>query len=51
MESRRWSIAPHGDFHGIFLGSSHTSDLKIGIPVATVPGSALGLVRPGIGML
>ena len=34
---------------GIFLGSSHTSDLKIGTPVATLPGiigSALGLVGP-----
>ena len=36
---------------GIFSGSSHTSDLKIGIPVATckapgVIGSALGLVGP-----
>ena len=34
---------------GIFSGSSHTSDLKIGTPVATLPapgviGSALGLV-------
>ena len=35
----------------IFLGSSHTSDLKIGTPVATLPdawrlGSVLGLVGP-----
>ena len=35
-----------------FSGSSHTSDLKIGTPVATLPGawcyigSALGLVSP-----
>ena len=32
-----------------FSGSSHTSDLKIGFPVATLPGiiwSALGLVGP-----
>ena len=36
---------------GMFLGSSHTSDLKIGTPVATLPGacitgSVLGLVGP-----
>ena len=36
---------------GIFPGSSHTSDLKIGTPVATLPGaciigSVLGLVGP-----
>ena len=31
---------------GIFLGSSHTSDSKIGTPVATLPGSGLGLVGP-----
>ena len=34
---------------GIFSGSSHASDLKIGTPVATLPGvigSALGLVGP-----
>ena len=36
---------------GIFSGSSHTSDLKMGSPVATLPGawrigSALGLVSP-----
>ena len=36
---------------GIFSGSSHTSDLNIGTPVATLPGawryrSALGLVGP-----
>ena len=28
---------PAGD--GIFSGSSHTSDLKIGTPVATLPGA------------
>ena len=35
--------------HGDFSGSSHTSDLKIGTPVATLPGvigSVLGLVCP-----
>ena len=34
---------------GILSGSSHTSDLKIGTPVATLPGvigSVLGLVGP-----
>ena len=34
---------------GIFSGSSHTSDIKIGTPVATLPGvigSVLGLVGP-----
>ena len=34
---------------GIFSGTSHTSDLKIGTPVATLPGvigSELGLVGP-----
>ena len=33
----------------MFSGSSHTSDLQIGTPVATLPGvigSALGLVGP-----
>ena len=31
---------------GIFSGSSHTCDLNIGTPVATLPGSVLGLVGP-----
>ena len=41
---------------GIFLGSSHTSDLKIGIPVATLPGAwryrvSTGTGRPGVSIL
>ena len=41
---------------GIFSGSSHTSDLKIGTPVATLPGAWLyrlsaGTGRPGISIL
>ena len=41
---------------GIFLGSSHTSDLKIGIPVATLPGTwryrvSTGTGRPGVSIL
>ena len=41
---------------GIFLGSSHTSDLKIGTPVATLPGSwhyrvSTGTGRPGVSIL
>ena len=34
---------------GIFSGSSHTSDLKIGTPVATLPGAWTG--RPGVSIL
>ena len=34
---------------GIFSGSSHTSDLKIGIPVATLPGAWRYRVSPGTG--
>ena len=41
---------------GIFSGSSHTSDLKIGTPVATLPGAwryrvSTGTGRPGVSML
>ena len=41
---------------GIFLGSSHTSDLKIGTPVATLPGAwhyrvSTGTGRPGVSIL
>ena len=40
----------------IFSGSSHTSDLKIGIPVATLPGAwryrvSAGTGRPGVSIL
>ena len=43
-------------FHRIFSGSSHTSDLKIGIPVATLPGAwryrvSTGTGRPGVSIL
>ena len=41
---------------GTFSGSSHTSDLKIGTPVATLPGAWLyrvstGTGRPGVSIL
>ena len=41
---------------GIFLGSSHTSDSKIGTPVATLPGTwrsrvSAGTGRPGVSIL
>ena len=41
---------------GIFSGSSHTSDLKIGTPVATLPGAwryrvSSGTGRPGVSIL
>ena len=41
---------------GIFSGSSHTSDLKIGIPVATLPGAwryrvSAGTGWPGVSIL
>ena len=41
---------------GIFSGSSHTSDLNIGTPVATLPGTwryrvSAGTGRPGVSIL
>ena len=41
---------------GIFSGSSHTSDLEIGTPVATLPGSwryrvSAGTGQPGVSIL
>ena len=41
---------------GIFWGSSHTSDLKIGTPVASLPGAwryrvSTGTGRPGVNIL
>ena len=41
---------------GIFLGSSHTNDFKIGTPVATLPGAwryrvSTGTGRPGVSIL
>ena len=43
-------------YAGIFSGSSHTSDFKIGTPVATLPGAwryrvSTGTGRPGVSML
>ena len=35
---------------GIFLGSSHTSDLKIGTPVAALPGAWRYRVSAGTGV-
>ena len=42
--------------YGIFSGSSHTSDLKIGTPVATLPDAwryraSAGTGRPGVSIL
>ena len=60
------SVLPHGGERevpgsnpasaGIFSGSSHTSDLKIGTPVATLPGAwryrvSTGTGRPGVSIL
>ena len=41
---------------GIFSGSSHTSDFKIGTPLATLPGAwryrvSTGTGRPGVSIL
>ena len=41
---------------GIFSGSSHTSDLKIGTPVTSLPGAwryriSTGTGRPGVSIL
>ena len=43
-------------FAGIFSGSGHTSDLKFGTPVATLPGAwrcrvSTGTGRPGVSIL
>ena len=43
-------------FHRDFSGSSHTGDLKIGTPVATLPGAwhyrvSAGTGRPGVSIL
>ena len=42
--------------NGIFSGSSHTRDSKIGTPVATLPGAwryrvSVGTGRPGVSIL
>ena len=44
------------DCDGIFSGSSHTGDLNIGTPVATLPGAwryrvSAGTGRPGVSIL
>ena len=51
----RWNVPPQ-TCAGIFSGSSHTSDLKIGTPVATLPGAwryrvSTGTGRPGVSIL
>ena len=38
----------HSHLHWYFSKSSHTSDLKIGTPVATLPGAGAGW--PGVSM-
>ena len=54
---REWKIpGSNPDCSGIFSGSSHTSDLKIGTPVATLPGAwryrvSAGTGRPGVSIL
>ena len=52
VENPRFKSCSHRDF----LGSSHTSDLKIGTPVATLPGAwhcrvSAGTGRPGVSIL
>ena len=49
-----WDSNPACD--GIFSGSSHTSDLNIGTPVATLPGAwcyrvSAGTGQPGVSKL
>ena len=51
--SPRW---PSGIFGFFFSGSSHTCDLNIGTPVATLPGAwryrvSAGTGRPGVSIL
>ena len=50
-----WKI-PNPAYDGIFSGSSHTSDFKIGTPVATLPGAwryrvSAGTGQPGVSIL
>ena len=40
---------PGFDFRGDFSGSSHTTDLKINSPVATLPGTSSYRVSAGTG--
>ena len=54
---REWKImGSNPTCAGIFSGSSHTSDLKIGTPVATLPDAwryrvSTGTGRPGVSIL
>ena len=54
---REWKIpGSNPACAGILSGSSHTSDLKIGTPVATLPGAwrsrvSAGTSRPGVSIL
>ena len=54
QERKILGLSPAGA--GIFSGSSHTSDLKIGTPVATLPGAwhyrvSAGAGGPGVSVL
>ena len=51
-----WMIVLRAHVNVIFSGSSHTCDLKIGIPGATLPGAwpsrvSTGTSWPGVSML
>ena len=54
---REWKVpGSYPACAGIFSGSSHTSDLNIGTPVATLPGAfryrvSTGTGRPGVSIL
>ena len=48
--AREWNIpGSNPACDGIFSGSGHTSDLKIGTPVATLPGAWCCRVSAGTG--
>ena len=57
LACRTWtSFSSCLQVYGIFSGSSHTSDLQIGTPVATLPGAwryrvSAGTGRPGVSIL
>ena len=54
---REWKVlGSNPTCAGIFSGSSHTSDFKIGTPVATLPGAwryrvSTGTGQPGVSIL
>ena len=53
---KRKTAGSHPTGTGIFSGLSHTSDLEIGTPVATLPGAwryrvSTGTGRPGVSIL